>query len=412
MDEMVKCMANSISFIHAADLHLDSPFRGMSELPESVFNEVRESTFTSLDLLVETAIMKQVDFMLLVGDLFDHERQSLKAQIRLRSAFELLQQHSIQVYLSYGNHDFVSGNQHIVTYPDNVHIFPNEQVSSYTFQKAGKKLATITGFSYENRAVTTPKIEEYPSKNASIPYHIGMLHGSLNGNQEHDTYAPFRVGQLIDKNYDYWALGHIHARQVLAEEPYIVYPGNLQGRHRHESGLKGCYHVMMNDNHTTATFFPLSKIVFKSLYVDIADCESIEEIERKLFERIPDTDNERYLIHVTWQTNQEKWVNEYQDGLLDELLDSVNERITSKEKWVYMYADYLQLEGVEMPTFHASFVNELEEAFTVLDTSKVLHDLYSHQKARKFLKEQEADEVKKMARELLLVELLQVERGE
>src|SRR5690625_3427526 len=98
-------MANKISFIHAADLHLDSPFKGLTDLPEEIFTKVKESTFEALENLVQTAIDRKVDFILLVGDLFDHERQSLKAQVRLRRAFEDLMEHEINVYLSYGNHD-------------------------------------------------------------------------------------------------------------------------------------------------------------------------------------------------------------------------------------------------------------------------------------------------------------------
>src|SRR5690625_6803697 len=97
---MVTYMKDSISFIHAADLHLDSPFKGLTDIPETVFQDVRESTFTALNQLVQTAIMKQVDFILLVGDLFDNDKQSLKAQVQLRKAFQTLQQHDIDVYLS------------------------------------------------------------------------------------------------------------------------------------------------------------------------------------------------------------------------------------------------------------------------------------------------------------------------
>src|SRR5699024_9663594 len=104
-----------IIFIHAADLHLDSPFKGMSSVPESIFSEIRQSTFAAFDHLIEEAIERQVDFVLLVGDLFDNEKQSLKAQVHLRDAFKKLHRHGINVYLSYGNHDFIKGNRHPMT---------------------------------------------------------------------------------------------------------------------------------------------------------------------------------------------------------------------------------------------------------------------------------------------------------
>lgn len=257
-------MAKEISFIHAADLHLDSPFKGLSNLPESIFRQVRESTFTALDRLIDAAIAKQVDFILIAGDLFDNEKQSLKAQIRLRKAFEKLQEHAISVYLSYGNHDYMSGNRYPVTYPENVFIFPTEEVSSFTFVKDEIKLAQIYGFSYENRAVYERKAKAYKINNQTIPYHIAMLHGSIISNTEHDVYAPFQISDLVEEDFNYWALGHIHKREILKNSPPIVYPGNLQGRNRKETGEKGCYHVVLKDKQADLSFIPLQSIEFQS----------------------------------------------------------------------------------------------------------------------------------------------------
>lgn len=144
-------MVNEISFIHAADLHLDSPFKGLAQTPESIFKDIRNSTFRALAHLVETAIERNVDFVLLVGDLFDNDVQSLKSQVRLRDAFEKLNDHDISVYISYGNHDYRKGNIHSVTYPENVHIFQNETVTHFTYYKNGERAANIYGFSYESR---------------------------------------------------------------------------------------------------------------------------------------------------------------------------------------------------------------------------------------------------------------------
>src|SRR5690625_3545256 len=250
-------MSKEISFIHAADLHLDSPFKGLAHMPASIFEQVRESTFAALDRLINMAIETQVDFLLIVGDLFDNEKQSLKAQIRLRRAFEELKRHHINVYLSYGNHDYTNGNSHPVTYPDNVFIFQNEQVNYFTYKKNEQALANIYGFSYENRAVNENKAPSYRILDNQIPYHIATLHGSLHSNTDHDVYAPFYISDLAEKDFDYWALGHIHQREILKEDPYIVYPGNIQGRNRKEQGEKGCYHVSLSSTGTMASFIPL-----------------------------------------------------------------------------------------------------------------------------------------------------------
>src|SRR5690625_1250939 len=147
-------MENSISFIHAADIHLDSPFKGLTHIPDALFSQVRESTFRAFDNLVTTAINRQVDFILLVGDLFDNEVQSLKAQVYLKKAFEQLQSHHINVYLSYGNHDFINGNIHPISFPENIFIFPNEHVTSFTYSKINQSLTSYFDFSYEINSIS------------------------------------------------------------------------------------------------------------------------------------------------------------------------------------------------------------------------------------------------------------------
>src|SRR5690625_3253207 len=175
-------MSKEISFLHAADLHLDSPFKGLAHMPASIFEQVRESTFAALDRLINMAIETQVDFLLIVGDLFDNEKQSLKAQIRLRTAFEALERHHINVYLSYGNHDYTKGNRHPVTYPDNAFIFPCETARHFVCPKDGQKIAEIPGFSHESRAVLTNKTGEDQVVDTTIPYHMAMTPGSVQRN--------------------------------------------------------------------------------------------------------------------------------------------------------------------------------------------------------------------------------------
>src|SRR5699024_10704900 len=136
---------------------LDSPFKGLKKLPTTIFNDVKQSTFSVLDQLVHHAILKNVDFILLVGDLFDNEKQNLKAQSHFGTAFERLHEHNIDVYLSYGNHDYIIGNPYRVRFPENVHIFQEETVTHFTYKKNTNALAQIYGFSYHNRAVQMNK---------------------------------------------------------------------------------------------------------------------------------------------------------------------------------------------------------------------------------------------------------------
>src|SRR5699024_6902765 len=172
-------MSEGINFIHAAVLHLDSPFIGLSDLNEDLFENIKESTFTELNNLIEEAIKHQIEIVLIDGDIFDNSEQSLKAQIKLKAAYDKLNTYDIKVYLSYGNHDFTQGNLYPVEYPYNVYIYPDEQVTYFTHYQNNKPVANIYGFSYETRAVNEDKIHEYNSINTNEIYiHFYTLHCS------------------------------------------------------------------------------------------------------------------------------------------------------------------------------------------------------------------------------------------
>lgn len=405
-------MAKNISFIHAADLHLDSPFKGLQHTPEHIFQEIKESTFLALEKLVSVAITKKVNFVLLVGDLFDNEKQSLKAQIKLRRAFEELNQHGIEVYLSYGNHDFINGNIHKVTYPENVHIFPNEIVSHFTFQKDGEALANIYGFSYENRSVTEEKVKEYKMKNTKIPFHIATLHGSIRSNTEHDMYAPFQLSDLLEEDFDYWALGHIHKREVLKENPPIVYPGNIQGRNRKESGMKGCYHVELTEVDATLDFIPLQHILYESVEVDVTNCHTLHEVETEIVNVVMNDDRmERSLINlsITGSSILQQWEK---NGDLEELVEIINESVTYGSEWKYIYrfSTNVKSEISEADLAQGEhFIGEVIRQADQIDIQESIRELSHHKKARRYahhLTPEDEEIIIHKAKELLIHELL------
>ncbi|MEI3614313.1 metallophosphoesterase family protein [Pseudogracilibacillus sp. SO30301A] len=404
-------MKNSISFIHAADLHLDSPFKGLTHIPDSIFHHVRESTFAALDNLVTTAINKQVDFVLLVGDLFDNENQSLKAQVRLRKAFEKLKFHHINVYLSFGNHDYINGNIHPIVYPDNVYIFPNENITTFNFKKNNEPVASIYGFSYENRSLKKNKSIFYKIQNRAIPFHIAMLHGTINGNKDHDPYAPFTLQDLKEEPFDYWALGHIHKRQQLLSSPPIIYPGNIQGRHRNESGEKGCYYVKLSHTEPELEFVPLQSIIFDDIQMDVSTCKTMLEIEEKIKNIVQQHTDER-LIHLTIRSKHEDILRFETNQMLTELIDVVNESLLEEKRWSYIYTYKIQID--ELPQFKEDdfFIGETKRAMEKLSVPETVKDLYNHPKARKYLEEISEIDIKNSAKQLLIHELLHVEEGD
>ncbi|MDY0396003.1 exonuclease SbcCD subunit D [Virgibacillus halophilus] len=399
-------MPEEVSFIHAADLHLDSPFKGLIDIPENILQEIRESTFKALDQLVEQAIRLRVDFVLLAGDLFDNERQSLKAQLRLRHAFERLKTYDIPIYLSYGNHDYLQGNIHPVSYPDNVYIFPDGQIRHFVYEKNGKKLTAIYGFSYEQRAVTENMAKRFHTMrdDGQIPYHIAMLHGSLGHSTEHDTYAPFQITDMTEKSFDYWALGHIHQREIVREQhPVIVYPGNTQGRSIKESGQRGCYHVMMRNQKTTLSFLPLASVEFHTLEITVNHSNEIHELERLILERIQQIKSTTVAQLVKLKLIAERF------DFYEELIEIVNEQIMHDTCWQYIYRFELQTLDKGAMVKGQSFVGELAEHFSEVSIQPYIQELFSHKIARKYLPAvtfEEEKSWKEEAQALLLQELL------
>lgn len=397
-------MSQGVKFIHAADLHLDSPFLGLSDLDEKLFEKVKESTFTALNNLVNEAIKYKVDFVLIIGDLFDNNKQSLKAQVKLKEAFDKLNKYNINVYLSYGNHDFIQGNLYPIDYPKNVFVFPNEKVTHFTYYKDEQALANIYGFSYETRVVSDNKIEEYKKVNADISYHIATLHGSADTSHGHATYAPFKISELKDKPFDYWALGHIHKREILSDSPPIVYPGNIQGRHRNESGDKGCYLVNLTKNETQFKFIPLGIIKFKSVVIELVKEDTLHQLKEKINHQL--VEDELELIHLTINSQTDEITEWEKTDRLSELIQLINDLHTS---YIYKYKVKLNT-----GTFFSNnyFFDQLLLHLEESEVETSISDLLTHPQARKYPEIYDIDneELKSRAQEILTLEFYN--RGE
>ncbi|MFC4777264.1 exonuclease SbcCD subunit D [Paenibacillus sp. GCM10023252] len=278
-------MAVPFRFIHAADLHLHSPFRGLSQMPEGIQDRLRQSTFGALRSLTDTAIREKVDFMVIAGDLFDEADRSLKAQLALVREWEKLSEHGIQVFVIHGNHDPLSGARASLRLPSNVTIFGSDRMTyEPAYRRDGELAAFVYGMSYGTRHVTDNLAAGYV-KAAGAPFHIAMLHGNVNGDAEHDPYAPCSLTELISKGYDYWALGHIHKRAVLHTYPHVVYPGNTQGRHSREQGAKGCYvNEVRETGELVMTFCELHEVLWSDIEVPIGGLHTEHELANRLQE--------------------------------------------------------------------------------------------------------------------------------
>jgi len=267
-----------VRFIHAADLHLDSPFKGLNDVPENYRNKILESTFQSLRNIVQLAISKQVDFVLFAGDIFDIEDRSVKAQVSFKREMERLFKENISVYLIHGNHDSIADETVFLGFPSNVHVF-GENVETIEHKTSANEFISLTGFSYNKRHIYERMIQDYPRKNSSFDYHIGLLHGSLEGmSTEHGQYAPFSINEMKQLHYDYFALGHIHQRQQVHSSVPAYYSGNSQGRHKKETGPKGCYLVESHGNNLIPTFVETSSIIWENVLIDVSEETELNDI--------------------------------------------------------------------------------------------------------------------------------------
>ncbi|WP_125769987.1 metallophosphoesterase family protein [Companilactobacillus furfuricola] len=266
-----------MKFIHAADLHLDTPFVSIQNFSKQLQNDLRKSTYSAATKVFNTAVRQHVDFVLLAGDTYDNTERSLNAQEFLKNQFQRLKDNDIQVYLIYGNHDYYRNDFSAIKFPSNVHVFSDKVSTEILNTHDGTKVG-ISGFSYYKQHIEEDKVGEFPARE-NVDYQIGMLHGSQGISGE---YAPFSLDGLNSKAYDYWALGHIHKREILQRDPYIVYPGDTQGRNLNETGMKGFYVVSVVNQQSQLEFIPSSTYVWERTSVLVDQADTLDSLNQRI----------------------------------------------------------------------------------------------------------------------------------
>ncbi|MBP2241069.1 DNA repair exonuclease SbcCD nuclease subunit [Cytobacillus eiseniae] len=391
-----------LTFIHAADLHLDSPMIGLKHLPQSIFRKLQESTFEALRTIVDQAIVLQVDFVILAGDLFDGEDRSVRAQIRFLKEMERLRAHNIAVFAVHGNHDHLDGEWTYLPMPENVYIFPQEMdVKRFVTNKDIS--INLYGFSYPKRHVYERMIQYY-TKKEDADFHIGILHGQIEGNREHGNYAPFTVNELLEKNFDYWALGHIHKRHQLHAEPPVIYPGNIQGRNRKETGKKGCYYVQLTDMDAQLQFIESSSVLWEEVMINASAIKTFHELYllcRKEMERYR-ADNQGTILTITAE-NIDMPQEEYKSLVNGELLDILQEEEKGEDAFVWVAS--LNIKEKEEWTLE-QLMNESDFYYELIQTARHYEQLdqrisalFDHPLARRYVDSFTDEEKRKLANE-------------
>jgi len=262
-------------FLHAADLHLDSPLRGLDRYEGAPLDAIRQATRRSLEKLTALAIEEEVAFVLIAGDVYDGKWKDHNTGQFFARQMHVLNDAGIEVFLIRGNHDAESVITTSLTLPPNVFSFPTDQPQTRIHESSG---AAIHGQGFAKRAVTNDLSTKYPQP-VTGAFNIGMLHTSAGGYAEHESYAPCTIDGLCDRGYDYWALGHVHTRQTLnASGPVVAFSGNTQGRHIRESGEKGCLLVTVDDGVPQTEFRALDVFRWESLRPNAAGCDHPDDV--------------------------------------------------------------------------------------------------------------------------------------
>jgi exonuclease SbcD len=263
-----------MKFIHTADIHLDSPLLGLERYEGAPVEAMHGATRRALENLVDLALRETVDFVLIAGDVYDGDWRDFNTGLFFARQMGRLREAGVPVFLIAGNHDAAGQITRRLRLPENVHAFPADRPRTVQLNDLG---AAIHGRSFASRAVTENLAAGYPP---AVPgaFNIGLLHTSVTGREGHETYAPCSVDDLRRRGYDYWALGHVHTREVVSEAPWIVFPGNVQGRHVRETGAKGCTLVTVDDGRIVAAeHCPLDVLRWVVVTVDLSAARTADE---------------------------------------------------------------------------------------------------------------------------------------
>jgi DNA repair protein SbcD/Mre11 len=292
----------TVRFIHTADIHLDSPLSGLSTYADAPLNSMRTATRRAFEGLIDFAISEQVDFIVISGDLYDGTWKDYNTGLFFSAQMGRLKQADIRVVVLYGNHDAESDLTRAtrLRLPDNVCVFDSREAHTILFEN--HKVA-LHGRSFWQRDVTENLVKQYPEP-VSGWFNIGVLHTALGGRDGHASYAPTSLEELRAKGYEYWALGHVHATEVIDRAPYVVFPGCLQGRHIREPGPHGAYLIELEESRVTQlTRFETDVIRWQSLTIDATSIETFGEFLTRFessLSRVLDESNGRSVaVRVT-----------------------------------------------------------------------------------------------------------------
>ncbi len=314
-----------LRFIHAADLHLDTPATGLERVDAGLAELLRDASLVALDELVSKALEVRAAFVVLAGDVYDGPAAGVRARVRLRRAMETLADAGIRVFVAKGNHDAPErGWAQGRAWPELVTFFPPRRPEATRIEVGGQVVARVQGVSYSSPKEPDNLAARFEPGGG--PWlEVGVLHTSLEAS---GPYAPCPPGQL--PRLDYWALGHVHQHRVVARDPWVVYPGCTQGRGfgPGEIGPKGAVVVTWDPGSAMihdVTWFSTDTVRFYEVRADITDSPDLITVASNLAERAGALRAEAPSVGLVLRASLHGRGDVYQDLVTreEELLDAL-----------------------------------------------------------------------------------------
>lgn len=331
----------TIRFVHCSDLHIDSPMERISSINSALGELLRQSTYESFNNIIDMAIRESVDCVLISGDIYNSADKSLKAQLKFRDGLNRLSNKGIPTFIVHGNHDPLNSWSAKLDWPNDVFIFPGDRVECLPLVKNGEMIAQICGISFAERDIFENLALKFKRKRENVP-RIGLLHTNIGTNTGHAPYAPCTVADLTARGMDYWALGHIHAHNILkASNPAIVYAGCSQSTHSGQTGEKGCCLVTVEPGiEPDIRFIPTDTVRYKSDFIDITNCLTVDEIISSIKEKCErisvELSNRHAIIRLSLAGRNDLNLELHKGSVIDDLVEHIRDYFEGRTPYIWL----------------------------------------------------------------------------
>ena len=332
-------MSDGVRFVHAADLHLDAPFAGVSADDARVGGALADATYAAFERVIDVCIERGAQFLVIAGDAYNSADASLKAQLRFRAGMERLSAAGIEAFIVHGNHDPASGYSAKLEMSESVHVFPADCVGRFEVLRDDEVIAAVYGRSFA-KSVELDNFAIGYVRDVSDPVAVGVLHANVGGNPDYDPYAPASLENLRAARMDYWALGHIHKQEFLSRDPWIVYAGSPQGLNPKETGPHGCLVVEVTAGGAVSVeHVETAPVVWAQLDCDVSAVQSIDQLATVLGEAcdaLREQAGRPVVTRITLSGRTEVHADLARSGALGALVEEVRREQAAREPWLWL----------------------------------------------------------------------------